>query len=105
MFEMDNIVKLTNGQYCMDYALAGNLKAVTTPEMRALSSGLRAENIDADNDLEYYVFYVSNGKVIGASGVDLQNGKYVSLDKKAILKYLKTQKLASNLCLYSLMKY
>jgi hypothetical protein len=105
MFEMDNIVKLTNGQCCMDYALAGNLKAVTTPEMRALSSGLRAENIDADNDLEYYVFYVSNGKVIGASGVDLQNGKYVSLDKKAILKYLKTQKLASNLCLYSLMKY
>jgi hypothetical protein len=105
MLEMDNIEKLTNGECCMDYTLAGHLKSETTPAMRAFSSTLRAENIDADSDLEYFVFYVSNGKVIGASGVDLQNGKYVSLDKKVILKYLKTQKLASNLCLYSLMQY
>jgi hypothetical protein len=105
MFEMENVVKLTNGQCCMDYALAGNLKSETSPELRAFSSGLRAENIDADSDLEYFVFYVSNGKVIGASGVDFQNGKSVSIDKKAILKYLKTNKQAANLCLYSLMKY
>ena len=105
MLETDNVEKLTNGQCCMDYTLAGNLKSATSPELRAISSGLRAENIDADSELEYFVFYVSNGKVIGASGVDFQNGKSVSIDKKVILKYLKTNKQAVNLCLYSLMKY
>ncbi|MFM1998336.1 MAG: hypothetical protein RL204_283 [Bacteroidota bacterium] len=105
MLETDNVEKLTNGQCCMDYTLANNLKTATGPELRAISSGLRAENIDADSEIEYFVFYVSNGKVIGANGVDFQNGKAVNLDKKVILKYLKTNKQASNLCLYSMMKY
>lgn len=105
MMGVDNVEKLTNGQCCMDYTLAENLKRIAGPEFRAYSSTLLAENIDADSDLEYFVYYVSNGKVIGANGIEFKEGKPVSIDKKVILKYLKTQKEASNLCLFSLMKY
>lgn len=104
-FGEDSHVTLPDGSCTMTYTLGEELNRSTLNKERAISTRLNELDIDNDGQFEYFVYTVSNGKVVDASGVEFENGVLVSIPKKKLMGFLKNHRQAVNLCLYSLMKY
>ncbi|MFZ4785036.1 MAG: peptidylprolyl isomerase [Flavobacteriales bacterium] len=104
-FGEDNHVVLPDGSCCMPSSLSEEINRSTISKERAITTRLNELDIDNDGQFEYFVYTVSNGKIVDASGVEFENGVLVSIPKKKLLGFLKNHRQAVNLCLYSLMKY
>jgi hypothetical protein len=104
-FGDSNHIVLPDGTCCMRSSLAEEINQTATNSERAITTRLNELDIDNDGQFEYFVYTVSNGKVVDASGVEFENGVLVSIPKKKLLGFLKNHRQAVNLCLYSLMKY